>query len=115
MRAAVLSGPDVMQDTSHARRIQAFAFTKSDTCRRGSARCRHKLPAGTYEHAELEGVVAERGLVVDQALLLQHAQRELDLRVGVSARRWAHDARGTHLPDPQGRLLRAPPDLVEEP
>ena len=32
MRAALLSGPDVIHEISQARRIHAFAFAKSDTC-----------------------------------------------------------------------------------
>ena len=81
MRAALLSGPDVMHDTSQARRIHAFALVKSDTCLGTDQRTvTTSYRPGTYENAELEGVIAERRLVVYQRLFLQHSQCQLYLR-----------------------------------
>ena len=44
IRAALLSEPDVMRETSHALRIHALAFVKSDTYRAAN---QHKAQRGT--------------------------------------------------------------------
>lgn len=73
VRAAGLSGPDVLQAASHAFRIHALAFAKSETytCRYGQHSLAGTDPRLTYQDAELEGIETEGGLVVNKLLLLQ--------------------------------------------
>ena len=72
MRAAGLSGPDVLEDASQAFLAHAFAFAKSDTYGiTNESRVEEKGKQAAHQHAKLEGVKAERRLVMHQPLLLQ--------------------------------------------